>query len=383
MRRALLATLVAVSSMACGGNDRAPAPGSDDTDTTDFDSSDIDTGSGGEDTGTPDGSTPDGSTPDGAEASADGSSDGSADGAADGAKSDADATFPPDAIEFEVIQEDDTGPDDAAVDTAPAVDTGPKPICDPTATIGSVTALAPASTASPDELGAVTPDGLTIAWTSVPASGDVKIFFSDRSDTSSAFGTATEVPAPAEGFAHKGVGLSPDGKRLIYVTKLAKTIHQLTRTTRSGAFGTTVESAPFLALELLAGDGPVTLGYPVIGADDKVIYFVLDEPTVRTVRRGTRSSSSAAWSGGVPLTVSPLVNMAPTGISTDDLTLFVWKQSTSKAYAITRINTLASFSITADLGTRKYVAPSADCKTLYYSATPLGGLGGLDLVSEK
>lgn len=287
----------------------------------------------------------------------------------------------------------DTGPfmlpDGAmALDGATTVDeVPPGTICDVTlGPVGSGTVSTIESTTDDDLLASVTPDGLTIAWFGVAASGDATLYVADRASTGSAFGAKITQTPPTEGFSPKRVALSADGLRLVFVAKNGRSMRQLTRASRSGAFDTTSDAAPFADVNALVGEGTATLGFPVLASDDLTLYFSTQDTGADPIlRRSTRSGTTGTWPAGAVMSEPDLSgtgakSVVATGLSSDGLTLFVWNDPKSRSIAAYRTSPTGPFTSFVPIGPRKYVSPSSDCKTLYYSAA---GTAGVDVVTER
>jgi hypothetical protein len=274
-------------------------------------------------------------------------------------------------------------PADSGGTDATDAEAGPPGICDPLAPFATSTALTTLSSTKDDLLGAVTPDELTIAWSSVDSAANVTVYSADRASAATAFGAPLAVAVPTAGFVVGRVGLSPDGLRLLFVSKNAKSMYEIVRVSRSGAFDGSPDPSAFGAINALIGDGSGLLGFPLVGSDDLSLYFTLGNPTGgNTIYRANRASSADHWSNPSRLGDPALVGggataVVPTGVSKDDRTLFLWAVNAGHAYASDRTSPGGPFTTLVDLGARQYASPAGDCKTLYYSAA--GAIGGLDL----
>jgi hypothetical protein len=275
-------------------------------------------------------------------------------------------------------------PVDSGSDDATSTEAGPPGVCDPLESFATTTALTALSSTKDDLLGAVTPDELTIAWSSVDAAANVTVYSADRTSAVASFGTSLAVTAPSAGFAVGRVGLSPDGLRLLFVSKNGKSLYEIARTSRGVAFDGSPDPSPYGAINALIGDGSGLLGFPLVGYDDLSLYFTLGNPTGGdTIYRASRTSIAEHWSNPVRLADPALVGggataVVPTGVSRDDRTLFLWAVNAGRGYASDRVAAAGPFTTFVDLGARQYASPASDCKTLYYSAA--GAVGGLDLV---
>jgi hypothetical protein len=267
-------------------------------------------------------------------------------------------------------------------------DLGTPPICDPSATYATTSSLSALSSADDDFLAGVTPDELTIAWTVVDALGGVKVFTADRASTATPFDAARAVTIPAGGvsIAH-GVALSPDGLRLLMINSAGNSLREIVRSSRTTDFSGSASAAPYALINGTLGDGGYLAAYVTFGADDRSLYLTYGDPTTSaSVRVSTRSAAGTTWSGlalvpGSALSGKGLLGVAPTGASADGRTLFLWSPAGAREYAAYRAAGSASFDALVDLADRRYAAPSADCKRVYYSALTAGT--GYDLATAQ
>jgi hypothetical protein len=272
--------------------------------------------------------------------------------------------------------------DGAALDDADRVGDGDKEpggICALPTEVGAVSPISPAASSGDDLLAAMTPDERTIAW----FAGSV-LHVSDRADASAPFGPAVVVVPPDAGIAPTRAAFVSDGLRLIVASSDRKSFFEMTRTNRSEPFAG-ADRSRFAALVALAGDGDGRLGWPVLSADDRVLYFVFEEGAIRTVRRSVRASATAAFGPSAIVTGDGLGGAGgpvPTFLSTDELTLLVWSPSAGGAKVARRATAGVPFGRLADFGARRFVVASEDCERLYYSAK-LAPMGDLELVLEE
>jgi hypothetical protein len=268
-------------------------------------------------------------------------------------------------------------PSEAQAEEAGAESSSPPPptaLCSMSAS-WATGALIVAPTGSNDELDAVTPDELTIAWTE-GSGGAATIEYADRSTTSDPFGPAQALAAGQ--FAADRVSLSSDGLRLVVVDADAQGFSELVRASRAApgnAFG-----AP--AVGSYANlDTPGTLaagqsyGDPVLAADDSAFYYsVYGGGQVTTIFRATRLVSGDTWQVGSPLTSSTglaaqgSLRRRPTGISSDEQTLFFWDEVQGIERAAWIDESTGAFDLFVDLGPRSMAVPDSMCSRLYYSS---------------
>jgi hypothetical protein len=233
---------------------------------------------------------------------------------------------------------------------------------------GSKPAIA---TPDDDTLGAITPDELTIAFTSTPS--DV-VRWADRADSAQDFGAPQDLPAAAGYYAlDAGVALSPDGLRIVVLSSDKKKLAQLTRKSRSDAFAGAPDPAPFAAINgsLAAGE---SLGDPIVTGDDaELVYSQYSNASATTIHVAKHASPSAAWTttadamGGKELDAANGKRRRPTGISADRLTLYFWDEQSSTQRAGWREHEADPFTTFLDYPQLSAAAPSGNCKKMYFT----------------
>ena len=261
------------------------------------------------------------------------------------------------------------------------------PVCTTSMTWKAGTALS-ISTSQADLFGAITPDELTIAWMNAAGSG----LYADRSKASDPFGAPQTLTA---GVALGRVALSSDGLALIVVLADRSALAQTTRSARGAAFSTTLDKAPFASLDPLpteidAGSSPPhgSFADPMLSPDGQFLYYSQYGVSTLTMCESYRKSGDTSpWGQGRNLLESQLAapntsgtRMIPSGMSSDDLTLFYWDgvaQTERVAFrdsALTN-NTYKQF---VTLGAAyQYAAPTGSCGRIYFSSP---GSGGMDLL---
>jgi hypothetical protein len=276
---------------------------------------------------------------------------------------------------------DATAPVDAG-DSGPGADAGdgggfpppPTAVCSATATWGAGVLLT-VSTAFDDELDAITPDELTIAWT-VSTASPPTIEYADRSTSTDPFGPPQTVAAGS--FSTARAALSHDGLRLVVVNADGQGFSELTRTSRmppGNTFGTP-GTGSYVNLDapgtLAAGE---SYGDPVLSADDNAFYYsTYGGSLTATIFRTARLLPGDSWPTGAALPASSglgaqgSLRRQPTAISSDEQTLFFWDQVLSTERAAFIDESTGAFDIFVDLGTRAMAAPNTSCTNLYYSA---------------
>lgn len=269
-------------------------------------------------------------------------------------------------------------PSDAPFEAAP-------PICTASMKWQTGTSL-PISTPQSDQLGAITPDELTIAWMTTAGS----VLYADRSKASDPFGTPQTLTA---GVALGRVGLSPDGLTLIVVVTNRSALAQTTRSARGGSFSTTLDEAPYadldpLPTEIDAGSSPPhgSFADPMLSPDGQFLYYSQYGTSTLTMCESYRSQGDTSpWGQGRNLLESELsapdtsgTRMIPSGMSSDNLTLFYWDEVANVERAAFRDDAMTNntYKQFVTLGAYQFAVPTSNCGRIYFSGA---GSGGLDL----
>jgi hypothetical protein len=239
------------------------------------------------------------------------------------------------------------------------------------------------STAGDDDLDAVTPDELSIAWTAGTGSA-ATLMYADRAANTDAFGTPQTVAAGS--FSTARAAFSHDGLRLVVVNADGQGFSELTRASRTppgNGFGAPATGA-YTNLDapgvLSAGE---SYGDPVLSADDDAFYYsVYGGGLTATIFRTARLLPGDMWPTGAPVAASSGLaaqgsqRRQPTGISSDEQTLFFWDQVLGTERAAFIDESTGAFDVFVDLGAHAMAAPNTSCTSLYYSAE---GASSVDL----
>ena len=262
----------------------------------------------------------------------------------------------------------------------------PSAVCNLTPTWGEG-ALLSISTASDDELDAVTPDEFSIAWT-IGTGGTATVEYADRASSTDPFGEPQTLASGT--FATDRVALSPDGLRLVAVNSDGQGFSELTRSSRlppGNTFGAPSVGtyANFDAAGTLASGQ--SYGDPVLSADDRSFYYsVYGGGLTATIFRTARLFAGDAWPAGAPLASSSglaaqgSLRRRPTAISSDEQTLFFWDEISTTERAAWIDESTGAFDVFVDLGARAMAAPNTACTELYFSSP---GAASVDLFSAS
>ena len=162
---------------------------------------------------------------------------------------------------------------------------------------------------------------------------------------------------------------------------------------RPGAFGTTLDVAPFASLDPLSTEGDSgtlpshgSFADPMLSADGQFLYYSQYGVSTLTMCESYRAASDTSpWGQGRNLLESQLsapdtsgTRMIPTGMSSDDLTLFFWDgvAQTEKAAFRDSAGANNTYKQFVTLGAYRNAAPVGSCGRIYFCD---GADGGLDL----
>lgn len=231
------------------------------------------------------------------------------------------------------------------------------------------------TTASADQtvFGAVTPDELTIAWTS-STGGVVTAWYADRASTGVAFGSPQALGSTFGTLSFDRVSLSGDGLRIVGISSNSAGFVAAKRSARTGPFDTD-DSAEFSGVS--SGEGVMsTFATPLLAPDDAFFFYIVTNSTTNDVVYET--PGGPPWTPGAFLATTQLQRVGtqyrrPTGMSGDDLALFYWDETTSTESIAFRQNPAGDFNFFVNLGAMQDAVPTANCARLYYSTPATGG----------
>jgi hypothetical protein len=219
---------------------------------------------------------------------------------------------------------------------------------------------------------AVTPDELSIAWSSL-GSSQVRFFVADRWSANDGFD-----PPRAVATTGSVVALSADGLSAITLDAAHVAYSESVRDDRGQDFGEPTAGA-FAPINAQAQQLGLTLGAAVLSADSRSFFYVAQsQDASHPVRIATRNDDGP-FPVGEPIDVCELeahgaLVRTPTGISNDGLTLFFFDPDRNALRAAWRSELSAPFSWFTDVGRYGAGVPTADCSAIYYSASGDGPL---------
>lgn len=234
-----------------------------------------------------------------------------------------------------------------------------------------------------DVLRAVTPDELTLAWAAT-YSHFTTLQVGDRASKDAAFGNLQEVVGFGEGSL---LGLSPDGLRLCGNGPSGTHFVEATRASRTEAFGEPTEGS-FSAIDADAAARGATLQGCVIAPDDRTLYYNLYDPaTPELSLHVSKRADASPWPVGTPVASCALragngASFHPTGVSSDQRTIFLQSALVPAARMATRAGADWPFADIVDLNERASVVPNQNCDRIYFNGSK-DGVDGIFVASSN
>ena len=275
-------------------------------------------------------------------------------------------------------------PIDAAFDQTgtitPTSDSGV--LCAPGAVWGPPVPVLTTGAADATVFGSVTPDELSLAWTSRTGSV-VTTWTTDRSSAGGVFGAPQALASTFGATALDRVSLSADGLRLVAAKADGTGFVAAKRTSRGSAFNTD-DAVEFANVRMSSEGVNVLVATPVLApSGTQFLYIATSDPSnnVDYVAFG-----SPPWPSGGSIVASQLQRSGtqyrrPSGVSVDDLALFYWDEVTGTEKITRRLTASGSFTGAEDIGALTNAVPTAKCSRIYYSVPAAdGGGGAIDIV---
>jgi hypothetical protein len=259
---------------------------------------------------------------------------------------------------------------------SPTFDAGPPiaTVCPTAFTMGTPTSLG-LPTAPSGAFGGVTPDELSIVWTTF-ASSEVTVNFADRASAADHFSAPTSLVVDS---ANQRVTISADGLRIAYVKSDGKSFGILTRAVRPGSFQVT-QSDEFSALNAnmhLAADE--ALGDPLYSADDTGLYFSIYGATrTKTLFTSARLHGAEVWSLPRQVDIPAAMDMTSgmrrrvNAVSSDGWTLFYFDETDSQEHAVRLDENTGALRDPKLVGDYPFASSAGSCARLYYSTSENG-----------
>lgn len=244
--------------------------------------------------------------------------------------------------------------------------------CSETATWKNAASVDNVSSAAKEKLLSITLDELDLAFTR-----DGALYRAHRDSASASFDAPAAVTLPTGYDANSGVALSNDGLTLVLVSTDGNAFGSVSRADRNSDFGATVSIDAFNGLNERAIQTLEHFAAPVLSADGKMLIFSGFTPGSDGLAVIYESElSNGAWS--MPTNLSALTDHAtgtgtkrllPSGLSSDERTLFYFDEGTGKEVARFRDRPDAPLYDSVDLAALSGAAPNAKCDRVYYTAS--------------
>jgi len=233
------------------------------------------------------------------------------------------------------------------------------------------------STDANEQLLAITPDELDIVFLR-----DNTAMRAHRELASAPFDAGSVMTIPDGYGVDTGVALSADGKTLVLLATGGQSFGAFARTSRSGEFVATPDTAAFMAINQRAIQTMQHYAAPVLAPDGKTFVFAAFTPEppagFPAGVEGIAVVYEAAWSGGgwaMPVSISQnlfdgttATRPLPSGLSSDSRALFYFDEASGKQLARFRDRPDAPLYTVVDIGARTGATPDARCDRLYYSS---------------
>ena len=267
-------------------------------------------------------------------------------------------------------------------------DAGP-PRCDPSRAWTPLGAIPSVPQANFARLAGVSPDELTIAWTSA----DGAIYVADRSARNTSFGTATVVDTSSAPVASDRAALAPSRVELVAVSADRRGFVAFNRSgVDAGASWVAAAGSQFFNVSaMIAPDVAGAFSEPVLAGNRTSFFYALAfSGAAPQLFESTWDPASSAWTTGAALPNAEFASTTSyatyaTGASSDGLTLFFLDGSLGQERAAWR-GTLASpfdkFVTLAGAGLDGAPAqsfleatPNFRCDTLYFRGSASNGNG--------
>jgi hypothetical protein len=211
---------------------------------------------------------------------------------------------------------------------------------------------------------------------------DGALLIVDRAEAAADFGAPVELQLPS-GYTHEhGLALGPDGLTLVVLTSDGSAFGELSRTTRSGAFGGPVSTDRFARINDNNRFVHARLSSPVLALSGATAFFTAIKGSssrifradgeVELVTRDRAEDEDALGSDDEDAKLS-------VSVAADLRTLFVFDEALGQVTGAWSAAVGTPFTQEVDFPGRTSVFTSADCSRLYGSRT-LGD--SLDVVVE-
>lgn len=243
--------------------------------------------------------------------------------------------------------------------------------CGASARWGAPTAVLTTPAADATIFSGITPDALSIAWTSTTG-GTVTAWIADRAHATDPFGIPQALSSSFGALAFDRVSLSGDGLRVVGVRADTTGFVAATRSARPGTFDTD-DSAEFAAFLSSSDASTSTYASPMLSPDNQLFLYLL---TSSVSDDDLYVASQTGWENQVAEMAPQLARVngqqrRPTGMTLDEQTMFYWDEVSGTEMVAVGMPA-SQFGV---LGNWQNAVPTGDCSGIYFSA-PASDAGG-------
>jgi hypothetical protein len=223
---------------------------------------------------------------------------------------------------------------------------------------------------------------LTVAW--MARGGIVRV--ADRANPFSDFGQPVDVPLPQIENGSRPA-LDAAGNQIVLVAPNGTDLVVLARPSARGMWASG-SSAAFAAVSAAAVQAGAKVFEPALGSSGRSFFYLLVPPTgVAALYESTWDAQNGRFGAGTAAPNTELASDAshwrrPTGVSSDDRTLFFFDESVRKQRAAWRTAPGSPFTTFVDVPAAPEAAPNAACSVLYLQS-PGGDAGSPGISSAQ
>ena len=248
--------------------------------------------------------------------------------------------------------------------------TGPglaPPVCSKVASWSGRISVGNVSSDLGETLLSVTADELDLAFL---RSG--LLYVAHRATRSAEFELTDPIAIPGGWTVATGASLSGDGKRLLLSGDGESKLGELTRSSRTAAFGSTVDTTAFSAVNQDALYTGKMYAAPAVSAGDDQLFFNSAFPdggsnVVVSTRKGSEAWSAPSIVSSPALDGDTGMRRLPSSVSSDALTLFYFNEESMHEEARWRDTAVLNSPLSdmMSLGERRGATPNSSCDRLY------------------
>ncbi len=198
------------------------------------------------------------------------------------------------------------------------------------------------------------------------------LYVAHRATRSADFEIGDPIGIPASWTVAAGASLSGDGKRLLLSGDGVSKLGELTRSSRTAAFGTTVDTTAFSMVNQDAQYTGKLYAAPAVSPGDDQLFFNSAFPdggsnVVVSTRKGSEPWSTPSIVSSHELDGDTGMRRLPNSVSSDALTLFYFNEESMQEEARWRDTAVLNSPLydMMSLGERRGATPNSTCDRLY------------------